>query len=148
MSRGPGRMMRAALAELERYGHTEPWSVAWRATHETRCDCGEVAECSRYQPARAELVSARRALHRLSGQGLVTLARVARQYESGWSLSAVKCCSRCQVSVETTLTSRYGSLVAYSAVRRAADLARKCCSPSETGTGTTLTAESTSGGAA
>jgi len=85
MSRGPGRMMRAALAELDG-GSTGPWTVARRAHHDARCACGDIDYCRPfqfYEPTRSELVSARRALHSLAARGLVELSRVSNHWTEG-----------------------------------------------------------------
>lgn len=83
MSRGPGRVMQAALAELDKYGYTTAWSVARRAAHDAACGCDyEGCGCD-YEgcgdrmpwPTRAELVSARRAIHTLAASGEYVLCR-------------------------------------------------------------------------
>ena len=76
MSRGPGRMMRAALAELEEHGYTIPWSVARRAAHDAACGCDD-AHCQDKTPwpARSQLVSARRAIHAIAASGEYVLCR-------------------------------------------------------------------------
>ena len=80
MSRGPGRMMRAALAELAERDSTSPYSVAQRCRHEQRtCWCAshdEICTSACWEditPTRSELSSACRALHALADRGVVTL---------------------------------------------------------------------------
>jgi hypothetical protein len=95
MSRGPGRMMRAALADIAECGYTEPSNVATYAAHDSgRCQCGRPWHCS-YKPGRAELVSARRALHSLAERGEVGIIHVqpAPDDKGSWALMAFKCCS-------------------------------------------------------
>jgi hypothetical protein len=76
VSRGPGRMMRAAVAELDKYGYTTAWSVARRAAHDAACGCDYEGCGDRMPwPTRAELVSARRAIHTLAASGEYVLAR-------------------------------------------------------------------------
>ena len=82
MSRGPGRMMRAALAELAAHESVSAWSVAVRAAHDAACGCADNPHClDRFGDiSRAQLVSARRALHTLASQGKAELHR----QPNGW----------------------------------------------------------------
>lgn len=74
MSHGPGRMMRAVLAELAERESASAWSVARRAHRDMHvCDprfpdwwC---RDCEGYAPPRSEVVSARRAMHALARSG-------------------------------------------------------------------------------
>lgn len=128
MSRGPGRVMRVAIAELDERGHTSPYGIAARIKHDRECGCDDGCDPALgWRPSRSQLVSARRALHALERRGDVALARVQNAYESGWTLAAVKCCVHCELSVQATLTSRHSRTVAYRDVRDAAKLARSCC---------------------
>ena len=93
MSRGPGRMMRAALAELAGYSNVTAYGAARRAAHDVRCGCDCPGECTSgnawigWQPSRAEMVSARRALHTLADRGDVELYRI-RTYDVPPALAA------------------------------------------------------------
>jgi hypothetical protein len=105
MSKGPGRIMRAAIAELEAKGRTEPFSVALRAHHDQLCSC-DSSGCSkgeRHSPTRAELVSARRALHALARRGVVELGRLPAPFER-YRVLIAKRCPVAQLPDEATLT--------------------------------------------
>lgn len=90
-------MMRAALAELAERTTVEVWSVTWRAEHDRSCGCDDAGRCDPplgWRPTRSELVSARRALHRLAEADSVTLERRQLGYmeDSRRILIGRKCC--------------------------------------------------------
>jgi len=106
LSRGPGRMMRTALALLDRAGSVDVWRVAYDAGHDTGCDCGvsSASWCARgWQPSRSAVVSARRALHRLAELGLVVLRMENEQYHASiHRLIARKRCPDVISNIEAT----------------------------------------------
>lgn len=96
MSRGPGRVMHAALTELDQYGSATAYGVAVRAAHDGACGCDDDPLCrdGYGPPTRTQLVSARRALRRIADlRDDVELERVSGD---GWiphpPLLAIKRC--------------------------------------------------------
>jgi hypothetical protein len=105
MSRGPGRVMRAALAELadDPDHDVEVHIVAKRAYHDISCACGEFRDCYRFRPTRAQEVAARRALHTLARQGVVELDRRQYAWPYGKPPVLVAADKRCQAGRSSDL---------------------------------------------
>jgi hypothetical protein len=106
MSRGPGRMMLAALAEIAAYGSAGAYGTASRAHHDQLCDCGDPI-CSMWDghdPSRSELVSARRAIHALASAGRVAVHIQRSKYGGTRMLTAVSVATNRRTADTATLT--------------------------------------------
>lgn len=123
MSRGPGRVMRAALDELDECGEATAWGVACRLAGDG-------------WPTRSQLVSARRALHSLTSSGKVRLTRVRTGDATPPTLTA----KRCQPGVEDNT---YRDVDIPVAGRRKTDRCDSCARPfAEVGIATTFYSDS------